>query len=109
MAFNRVVNFLAAGNPGVKLADALGVVADQDLELTELMSVLFDRLYRIGAVRNMDGSRAHRRRASSRSADKRRRERSREQRRERERENAAAARRDRARQSRSSNRRRAHV
>ena len=64
MSFNRVVNFSEAGNSGVALADALGIEADQDLELTELMSVLFDRLYRLGAVRNMDGSRARRRRGS---------------------------------------------
>jgi hypothetical protein len=105
MSFNRVVNFSDAGNSGVALADALGIEADQDLELTELMSVLFDRLYRIGAVRNMDGTRARRRRASSRAADKRRREASRERRAERARENAAAARREsrreRARQRRS--------
>ena len=94
MSFNRVVNFSDAGNSGVALADALGIEADQDLELTELMSVLFDRLYRIGAVRNMDGTRARRRRASSRAADKRRREAARDRRAERARENAAAARRE---------------
>ena len=109
MSFNRVVNFSDAGNSGVALADALGIEADQDLELTELMSVLFDRLYRIGAVRNMDGTRARRRRASSRAADKRRREASRERRAERARENAAAARREsrreRARQRRTRGRR----
>lgn len=98
MSFNRVVNFAEAGTSGEALADALGIEADQDLELTELMSVLFDRLYRIGAVRMMDGTRAHRRRASSRAADRRRRERARERRRERERENAAAARRERRRE-----------
>ena len=98
MAFNRVVNFSQAGNAGVALADALGIEADQDVELTELMSVLFDRMYRIGAVRNLDGTRAHRRRRSSREAEKRRRERARERRRERARENAAAARRERRRE-----------
>lgn len=98
MAFNKVVNFAEAGGSGVALADALGIEADQDLELTELMSVLFDRLYRVGAVRNLDGTRARRRRARSREADKRRRERSREARAERDRENAAAARRERRRE-----------
>jgi hypothetical protein len=105
MSFNRVVNFSEAGNSGVALADALGIEADQDLELTELMSVLFDRLYRLGAVRNMDGTRARRRRASSRAADKRRREASRERARERQRENAAAARRERRRERARSSRR----
>jgi len=98
MAFNKVVNFAEAGNSGEAMADALGIEADQDLELTELVSVLFDRMYRIGAVRNLDGTRARRRRASSREADKRRREAARERRRARDRENAAAARRERRRQ-----------
>ena len=98
MAFNKVVNFSEGGNAGEALADALGIEAGQDLELTELMSVLFERMYRIGAVRNLDGTRARRRRRSSREADKRRRERNRETRRERDRENAAAARRERRRE-----------
>ena len=98
MAFNKVVNFGEAGNAGERFADALGIEANQDVELTELMSVLFDKLYRIGAVRNLDGTRARRRRASSRAADKRRRTASRERARERASENAAAARRERRRQ-----------
>jgi len=98
MAFNKVVNFAQAGSSGEKFADALDLELDQDIELTELMSVLFSRLYVIGAVRNTDGTRAYRRRASSRAADKRRKERARETRRETERENAAAARRERRRQ-----------
>lgn len=62
--FNRVV----------ALPEALATFlkTDEKLTFTELQSLLYDRLYRSGAVRHLDGSRAHRRRARDRQASKRR-------------------------------------
>jgi len=83
MAFNRVVVPSAAGQAGKKFAEFLGIDEENELDLTEMQSILFDRLYRLGAVRHVDGSRAHRRRAREREADKRRRTKAREARRAR--------------------------
>jgi len=77
MSFNKIVVPSEAGNPGLKFAEFLGVDADEALELTDMMSVLYDRLYRLGAMRNLDGTRAYRRRAREREAAKRRRGRNR--------------------------------
>lgn len=73
MAFNRVVLPSAAGQAGRKFAEFLGIEEGDELDLTDMQAILYDRLYRLGAVRNLDGSRAHRRRARERQADKRRR------------------------------------
>jgi len=63
--FNRVV---------VPTADlAAFLKTDEELTFTELQSLLYDRLYRSGAVRHLDGSRAHRKRARDRQAANRRR------------------------------------
>lgn len=83
MAFNRVVIPSAAGRAGQQLAGFLGVDEDSELELTEMQKILFDRLYRLGAMRNLDGSRANRRRAREREAEKRRKFRAKEARRAR--------------------------
>lgn len=73
MAFNKVVVTSAAGQAGRKFAEFLGVEEGDELDLTDMQAILYDRLYRLGAVRNLDGTRAHRRRARERQADKRRR------------------------------------
>lgn len=73
MAFNRVVLPSAAGQAGRKFAEFLGIEEGDELDLIDMQAILYDRLYRLGAVRNLDGSRAHRRRARERQADKRRR------------------------------------
>jgi len=73
MAFNRILVPSAAGAPGRQFAEFLGIDEDEELELTEMQSKLFDRLYRTGAIRHLDGSRANRRRARERDSEKRRR------------------------------------
>lgn len=60
--FNRIVV------PPAELASFLRTEETEKLTFTELQSLLYDRLYRSGAVRNLDGSRAHRRRARDRQA-----------------------------------------
>jgi hypothetical protein len=95
MAFNRVVVPSAGGHLGQKLAEFLGVDAEDELDLTEMQSKLYERLYRSGAVRHLDGTRATRRRASSRAAEKRRKARAKELRRARAQTRRAATRRTR--------------
>lgn len=68
-AFNRIV--VLAGTTASKFAEFLGVKDTDELDLTEMQSILYDRLYRLGSVRHLDGSRANRRRASKRQAEKR--------------------------------------
>lgn len=67
--FNRVIV------PPADLASFLKT--DEELTFTELQSLLYDRLYRSGSVRHLDGSRARRRRARDRQAAQNRRPRSR--------------------------------
>jgi hypothetical protein len=65
--FNRVVV------PPASLATFLKTEEDQELTFTELQSLLYDRLYRSGAVRKLDGTRARRKRARDRQAAQNRR------------------------------------
>jgi len=58
--FNRVVV------PPANLASFLRTEEGEELTFTELQSLLYDRLYRTGAVRLLNGDRAHRRRARDR-------------------------------------------
>lgn len=60
VAFNRVVV------PPAQLAEFLRVGGGERISLTQLQSMLYDRLYRLGAVRHLDGTRARRRRARDR-------------------------------------------
>lgn len=60
VAFNRMIV------PPVQLAEFLRVGDGESISLTQLQSKLYDRLYRLGAVRHLDGTRAHRRRARAR-------------------------------------------
>jgi hypothetical protein len=64
--FNRVVV------PTADLAAFLKTEENEELTFTELQSLLYDRLYRSGSVRHLDGSRAHRKRARDRQAARRR-------------------------------------
>lgn len=64
--FNRIVIATA------ELAAFLRTNENEELTFTELQSILYDRLYRSGAVRHLDGTRAHRRRARDRQARNRR-------------------------------------
>lgn len=72
MAFNRVVIPSAAGTFGRKFAEFLGVDENSELEMTEMQSILYNRLFRLGAVRHLDGTRANRKRARERESAKRR-------------------------------------
>ena len=65
--FNRVVV------PTAELAAFLKTEENEKLTFTELQSLLYDRLYRSGSVRHLNGSRAHRRRARDRQAARNRR------------------------------------
>jgi len=60
MPFNRIVV------PPTDLASFLRVEDRSELSFTQLQSILYDRLYRSGSVRHLDGSRARRRRARNR-------------------------------------------
>lgn len=60
MPFNRIVV------PPTDLAAFLRVEDRSELSFTQLQSILYDRLYRSGSVRHLDGSRARRRRARNR-------------------------------------------
>jgi hypothetical protein len=64
--FNRVVV------PTAELAAFLRTEENEKLTFTELQSLLYDRLYRSGSVRHLNGSRAHRKRARDRQARNRR-------------------------------------
>lgn len=66
MAFNRVVVPSEGGVPGKRFAEFLNIDEDSELTLTEMTSRIYDRLYRLGMMRHVDGSRAHRRRARAR-------------------------------------------
>lgn len=77
MASNQEVVFNRVVVPPPALAELLRVEEDEELTLTEMTSLLYDRLYRLGAIRNMDGTRAHRKRRRDREAAKRRRQRAR--------------------------------
>ena len=79
MPFNRVVV------PPADLASFLRTEENEKLTFTELQSLLYDRLYRSGSVRHLDGSRARRRRARDRQAAQSRRSRPRSTRRSRQR------------------------
>jgi len=65
--FNRVVI------PTAELAAFLKTEENEKLTFTELQSLLYDRLYRSGSVRHLNGSRAHRKRARDRQASRNRR------------------------------------
>jgi len=83
MASNQEVVFNRVVVPPLALAEFLLIDEGDELTLTEMQSLLYDRLYRLGAVRNVDGTRAYRKRRRDREAAKRRRKRAREARRER--------------------------
>jgi len=78
MASNQEVVFNRVVVPPPALAEFLLVDEEDELTLTEMQSLLYDRLYRLGAVRNIDGTRAYRKRRRDREAAKRRRKRARE-------------------------------
>ena len=71
--FNRVVIPSEGGNPGIKFAEFLNIDEDSEITLAEMQSYLYDRLFRLGMVRHVDGTRARRPRAREREAAKRRR------------------------------------
>lgn len=73
MAFNRVIVPSEGGESGKLLAEFLRVEADREITLTELQSYLYDRLYRLGMVRHLDGTRALRQRRRTRETTKQRR------------------------------------
>mgnify|MGYP001614800364 CR=1 FL=1 len=58
MAFNRIIVPSDGGQSGKLLADFLRVEEDAQISMTELQSYLYDRLYRLGMVRHLDGTRA---------------------------------------------------
>jgi len=60
VVFNRVIV------PPPELAEFLRVGEGENISLTELQSKLYDQLYRRGAVRHLDGTRARRRRSRDR-------------------------------------------
>jgi hypothetical protein len=66
VVFNRVVV------PPPQLAEFLKVGDNEEMTLTQLQSRLYDRLYRTGAVRHLDGTRATRKRRRDRESAKRR-------------------------------------
>lgn len=73
MSFNRTVVPSEGGNFGQLFAEFLRIDEDSELSLTEMQKLLYDRLYRLGMVRHLDGRRATRRRSRDRNASKRRR------------------------------------
>lgn len=73
MAFNRVVVPSEGGESGKLFAEFLRIDADTELSLTEMQSYLYDRLFRLGMVRHMDGTRALRQRRRNRETTKQRR------------------------------------
>lgn len=77
--FNRVVVPSEGGTAGVKFAEFLNIDEDSEITLAEMQSYIYDRLFRLGMVRHVDGSRAHRRRARDRNRAKSTRSRSRTQ------------------------------
>ena len=72
--FNRRVVPLEGGSSGRKFAEFLRL-GDEALTFTEMQSKIYDRLYRLGMVRNVDGSRATRKRKRDRDRGKARRRR----------------------------------
>ena len=72
--FNRKVVPLEGGSSGRKFAEFLRL-GDEELTFTEMQSKIYDRLYRLGMVRNVDGSRATRKRKRARERAKARRKR----------------------------------
>ena len=72
--FNRRVVPLKGGSSGKKFAEFLRL-GDEELTFTEMQSKIYDRLYRLGMVRNVDGSRATRKRKRDRDRGKERRRR----------------------------------
>ena len=72
--FNRKVEPLKGGSSGRKFAEFLRL-GDEALTFTEMQSKIYDRLYRLGMVRNADGTRATRKRKRARERAKARRKR----------------------------------
>lgn len=75
MNFNRTIVPSEGGTSGQLFAQFLRIDEDEELDLAEMQRILYDRLYRLGMVRHLDGSRARRKRAREREAAKRRRRR----------------------------------
>jgi hypothetical protein len=71
--FNRIVVPSEGGVSGKRFAEFLNIDPDSELSLSEMQSYLYDRLFRLGMIRHVDGDRAYRKRKSSREAAKRRR------------------------------------
>lgn len=72
MAFNRVIVPSEGGQSGKLFAEFLRVEEDAEITMTELQSYLYDRLYRLGMVRHLDGTRALRsRRRRTHTEDRR--------------------------------------
>ena len=72
--FNRRVEPLKGGSSGRKFAEFLRLEGEA-LTFTEMQSRIYDRLYRLGMVRNVDGTRATRKRKRARERAKARRKR----------------------------------
>jgi len=69
--FNRIVVPSEGGASGVRFAEFLNIDPDSEITLAEMQSYLYDRLFRLGMVRHVDGDRAYRKRKSMRDAAKR--------------------------------------
>lgn len=73
MKFNRAVIASEGGSSGKLLAKFLRIGENEEIDLAKMQEILYDRLYRLGIVRNLDGTRAKRKRKRDREAAKRRR------------------------------------
>ena len=66
MIFNRIVRVPKS------FAEFLNVEEDEEVSFAEMQSLLYDRLYRLGAIRQLNGDRATRKRVRGEAAARRR-------------------------------------